>query len=176
MFTRDCRGNRASTYVPLLIPKESVTIPTKLLPSGARISIIGFGTYLDHDVTNWYFIVPDYATVTLLSSTTTKRKLAEAIRDSGIPREVIFVTSQLWLELQTGSGQHINEDTSTCSCAQALVAISLTRDIVPLPTSANTKRQKENLDAINVNGQLERLVALHDYFDPDWGTNPDEKV
>ncbi|KAF1775390.1 NADP-dependent oxidoreductase domain [Phytophthora cactorum] len=35
----------------------SMTIPTKVLPSGARIPIIGFGAYLENDVSNSYNIV-----------------------------------------------------------------------------------------------------------------------
>ncbi|KAF1775398.1 NADP-dependent oxidoreductase domain [Phytophthora cactorum] len=55
--------------------------------------------------------------------------------------------------------------------AQVLVAFSLARDIVPLPKSANTKHQKENLEAVNVKlsaEQVERLLALDEYYVTDW--------
>jgi diketogulonate reductase-like aldo/keto reductase len=63
--------------------------------------------------------------------------------------------------------------------AQVLVAFSLARDIVPLPKSANTKRQKENLEAINVQlsgDQMQRLEALEEYLVTDWDPIRDEEV
>lgn len=65
------------------------------------------------------------------------------------------------------------------SPAQVLVAFSLANDIIPLPKSANAKRQKDNLEAINVKlsaEQVERLAALDEYFVTDWDPIRDEEV
>jgi diketogulonate reductase-like aldo/keto reductase len=275
----------------------SVMIPTKTLPSGARMPIIGFGAYLENDVSNSYNIVlsalkQGYRHIDTAQLYHNEAAVGRAVRDSGIPREEVFVTSKLFLtdwgykralasvkrsnekiglgyidlfllhapgeaatraetwraveELQQQgilkdigvsnfSGAHIDKLMKTATVkpcvnqievhpwltrpetvkycqehdivvdysplvkafkmkdptlnevanevgatpAQVLVAFSLARDIVPLPKSANTKRQKENLEAINVQlsgDQMQRLEALEEYLVTDWDPIRDEEV
>ncbi|KAG3113625.1 hypothetical protein PI124_g5729 [Phytophthora idaei] len=262
-----------------------MTTPTKVLPSGARIPIIGFGAYLENDISNSYNIVlsalkQGYRHIDTAQLYHNEAEVGRAVRDSGIPREEIFVTSKLFLTdwgneralnsikksnqkigigyidlfllhapgdaatraetwraveelheqgtlndigVSNFSGAHIDKLMKTAKVepavnqievhpwltrqetvkycqdhdiivqaysplvkgykmrdptlieiankvkatpAQVLVAFSLARDIVPLPTSANTKHQKENLEAVNVKlsaEQVERLLALDEY-------------
>ncbi|POM60713.1 putative aldehyde reductase [Phytophthora palmivora] len=276
----------------------SVTVPTKTLPSGAQIPVIGFGAYLENDVSNSYNIVlsalkQGYRHIDTAQLYHNEAAVGQAVRDSGIPREEIFVTSKLFLtdwgyeralaSIKTSnekiglgyidlfllhapgdaatraetwrtveelheqdilkdvgvsnfSGAHIDKLMKTARVkpsvnqievhpwltrpetvkycqehdiiveaysplvkgykmkdstlneiasevgatpAQVLVAFSLDRDIVPLPKSANTKRQKENLEAINVKlstEQVERLMALDEYYVTDWDPIRDEEV
>eukprot|EP00644_Phytophthora_capsici_P012054 jgi/Phyca11/106287/e_gw1.12.272.1 len=276
----------------------SVSVPTKVLPSGARIPVIGFGAYLENDVSNSYNIVlsalkQGYRHIDTAQLYHNEAEVGRAVRDSGIPREEIFVTSKLFLtdwgytralksikksnekiglgyidlfllhapgdsstradtwraveELQAQgilkdigvsnfSGAHIDKLMKTAkvkpavnqievhpwltrpetvkycqdhdiivqaysplvkgykmrdstlneianevgaSPSQVLVAFSLARDIIPLPKSANTKRQKENLEAVNVKlstEQVERLMALDEYYVTDWDPIRDEEV
>ncbi|KAG7387864.1 hypothetical protein PHYBOEH_008104, partial [Phytophthora boehmeriae] len=65
------------------------------------------------------------------------------------------------------------------SPAQVLVAFSLANDFVPLPKSAHTQRQKDNLEAINLHlspTQLARLSSLDEYFVTDWDPIKDEDI
>ncbi|EGZ19468.1 hypothetical protein PHYSODRAFT_327725 [Phytophthora sojae] len=258
-------------------------MPTKTLPSGAQIPVIGFGAYLDNDVDNSYNIVlsalkQGYRHIDTAQLYHNKAEVGRAVRDSGIPREEIFVTSKLyltdwgykralasvrrsndkiglgyidlfllhapgdaatraetWLALEELHEQGILKDIGVsnfsavnqielhpwltrpetvqyckengilveaysplvkafkmkdatlneianevgASPAQVLVAFSLANDIIPLPKSANAKRQKDNLEAINVKlsaEQVERLAALDEYFVTDWDPIRDEEV
>ncbi|KAK1944290.1 putative oxidoreductase C2F3.05c [Phytophthora citrophthora] len=276
----------------------SVHVPTKVLPSGARIPIIGFGAYLENDVSNSYNIVlsalkQGYRHIDTAQLYHNEAEVGRAVRDSGIPREEIFVTSKLFLTdwgytkalksikksnqkiglgyidlfllhapgdsatradtwraveelhdqgilkdigVSNFSGAHIDKLMKTAKVkpavnqievhpwltrpetvkycqdhdiivqaysplvkgykmkdstlneianevgatpSQVLVAFSLARDIVPLPKSANTKRQRENLEAINVKvsaEQVEKLMALDEYYVTDWDPIRDEEV
>ncbi|KAG1713577.1 hypothetical protein DVH05_001364 [Phytophthora capsici] len=276
----------------------SVSVPTKVLPSGARIPVIGFGAYLENDVSNSYNIVlsalkQGYRHIDTAQLYHNEAEVGRAVRDSGIPREEIFVTSKLFLTdwgytralksikksnekiglgyidlfllhapgdsstradtwraveelhaqgilkdigVSNFSGAHIDKLMKTAkvkpavnqievhpwltrpetvkycqdhdiivqaysplvkgykmrdstlneianevgaSPSQVLVAFSLARDIIPLPKSANTKRQKENLEAVNVKlstEQVERLMALDEYYVTDWDPIRDEEV
>ncbi|ETI32531.1 hypothetical protein F441_20555 [Phytophthora nicotianae CJ01A1] len=276
----------------------SVAIPTKVLPSGARIPVIGFGAYLENDVTNSYNIVlsalkQGYRHIDTAQLYHNEAEVGRAVRDSGIPREEIFVTSKLFLidwgykraldsikksnqkiglgyidlfllhapgdaatraetwraveelheqgilkdiGVSNFSGAHIDKLMKTAKVkpavnqievhpwltrpetvkycqdhdiivqaysplvkgykmrdstlieianevnatpAQVLVAFSLARNIIPLPKSANTKRQKENLESTNVKlsaEQLDKLMALDEYYVTDWDPIRDEEV
>ncbi|ETK72895.1 hypothetical protein L915_20103 [Phytophthora nicotianae] len=276
----------------------SVAIPTKVLPSGARIPVIGFGAYLENDVTNSYNIVlsalkQGYRHIDTAQLYHNEPEVGRAVRDSGIPREEIFVTSKLFLidwgykraldsikksnqkiglgyidlfllhapgdaatraetwraveelheqgilkdiGVSNFSGAHIDKLMKTAKVkpavnqievhpwltrpetvkycqdhdiivqaysplvkgykmrdstlieianevnatpAQVLVAFSLARNIIPLPKSANTKRQKENLESTNVKlsaEQLDKLMALDEYYVTDWDPIRDEEV
>ncbi|KAL3662009.1 hypothetical protein V7S43_012816 [Phytophthora oleae] len=276
----------------------SAAVPTKVLPSGARIPVIGFGAYLENDVSNSYSIVlsalkQGYRHIDTAQLYHNEAEVGRAVRDSGIPRKEIFVTSKLFLTdwgykkalasikksnqkiglghidlfllhapgdsatradtwraveelhdqgilkdigVSNFSGAHIDKLMKTAKVkpavnqievhpwltrpetakycqdhdiivqaysplvkgykmrdstlneianevgatpAQVLVAFSLARDIVPLPKSANPKRQKENLEAVNVNlsaEQVERLMGLDEYYVTDWDPIRDEEV
>ncbi|KUF84484.1 putative oxidoreductase C2F3.05c [Phytophthora nicotianae] len=276
----------------------SVAISTKVLPSGARIPVIGFGAYLENDVTNSYNIVlsalkQGYRHIDTAQLYHNEAEVGRAVRDSGIPREEIFVTSKLFLidwgykraldsikksnqkiglgyidlfllhapgdaatraetwraveelheqgilkdiGVSNFSGAHIDKLMKTAKVkpavnqievhpwltrpetvkycqdhdiivqaysplvkgykmrdstlieianevnatpAQVLVAFSLARNIIPLPKSANTKRQKENLESTNVKlsaEQLDKLMALDEYYVTDWDPIRDEEV
>lgn len=275
-----------------------VTIPTKTLPSGAQIPVIGLGAYMASDVSNTYSIVLSalklgYRHIDTAQLYHNETEVGRAVRDSGIPRNEIFVTSKLfntnwgykqalattkasneklglgyidlfllhapgdattraetWRALEdlhdqgmlkdigvsNFSGAHIDKLMKTAkikpavnqievhpwltrpetvqyckdhdiivevysplvkalkmkdrtllevanevdaSPAQVLVAFSLANDIIPLPKSAHTKRQKDNLEAINLKlspAQVARLAALDEYFVTDLDPIRDEEV
>ncbi|KAE9323920.1 hypothetical protein PR003_g16858 [Phytophthora rubi] len=276
----------------------SVRIPTKTLPSGAQIPIIGFGAYLENDIANSYNIVlsalkQGYRHIDTAQLYHNEAEVGRAVRDSGISRQEIFVTSKLFLTdwgykralasvkrsnekiglgytdlfllhapgdaatraetwraleelheqgilkdigVSNFSGAHIDKLMKTAtvkpavnqielhpwltrpetveycrdhdiiveaysplvkafkmkdptlneianevgaSPAQVLVAFGLANDIIPLPKSANTKHQKDNLEAINVKlsaEQVNRLAELDEYFVTDWDPIRDEEV
>ncbi|KAL4172600.1 hypothetical protein KRP22_007764 [Phytophthora ramorum] len=80
----------------------SVTIPTKMLPSGAQIPVIGFGAYLESHVSDSYNVVlsalkQGYRHIDSAQLYHNEAAVGQAVRDSGIPREGLFVTSKLFL-------------------------------------------------------------------------------
>ncbi|KAG6953348.1 hypothetical protein JG688_00012863, partial [Phytophthora aleatoria] len=228
-----------------------MTIPTKVLLSGARIPIIGFGAYLENDVSNSYNIVlsalkQGYRHIhtaqlyhneaegnerALNSIKKSNQKiglgyidlfLLHAPGDAATRAETWRAVEELHeqdilndIGVSNFSGAHIDKLMKTAKVkpavnqievhpwltlkgykmrdptlieiankvkatpAQVLVAFSLARDIVPLPKSANTKHQKENLEAVNVKlsaEQVERLLALDEYYVTDWDPIRDEDV
>ncbi|KAG2939680.1 hypothetical protein PC117_g10850 [Phytophthora cactorum] len=243
-----------------------MTIPTKVLPSGARIPIIGFGAYLENDVSNSYNIVLSalkqgyrhidtaqlyhneaevgikksnqkiglgYIDLFLLhapgdaATRAENWRAVEELHEQGILNDIgvsnfsgahidkLMKTAKVkpavnqievhpWLTRQETvkycqdhdiivqaysplvKGYKMRDPTLIeiankvkATPAQVLVAFSLARDIVPLPKSANTKHQKENLEAVNVKlsaEQVERLLALDEYYVTDWDPTRDEDV
>ncbi|KAG2781929.1 hypothetical protein PC129_g9734 [Phytophthora cactorum] len=258
-----------------------MTIPTKVLPSGARIPIIGFGAYLENDVSNSYnivlsalkqgyrhidtaqlyhneaevgeFFLTDWGNEKALNSIKKSNqkiglgyidlfllhapgdaatraenwRAVEELHEQGILNDIgvsnfsgahidkLMKTAKVkpavnqievhpWLTRQETvkycqdhdiivqaysplvKGYKMRDPTLIeiankvkATPAQVLVAFSLARDIVPLPKSANTKHQKENLEAVNVKlsaEQVERLLALDEYYVTDWDPTRDEDV
>ncbi|KAL4157043.1 hypothetical protein PRNP1_006069 [Phytophthora ramorum] len=77
----------------------SVTIPTKMLPSGAQIPVIGFGAYLESHVSDSYNVVlsalkQGYRHIDSAQLYHNEAAVGQAVR---IPREGLFVTSKLFL-------------------------------------------------------------------------------
>ncbi|KAF1775369.1 NADP-dependent oxidoreductase domain [Phytophthora cactorum] len=63
--------------------------------------------------------------------------------------------------------------------AQVLVAFSLANDFITLPKSVDARRQKPNLDAVNVklsSEQVEKLAALDEYLVVGWDPTKDHAV
>ncbi|RLN05908.1 hypothetical protein BBO99_00006740 [Phytophthora kernoviae] len=80
----------------------SVDIPTKTLPSGAKIPTVGLGVYRSEPGAETYNAVLSalklgYRLVDTAQYYENEADVGRAIRDSGIPREEIFVTTKLFI-------------------------------------------------------------------------------
>ncbi|KAG6963256.1 hypothetical protein JG688_00008231 [Phytophthora aleatoria] len=273
-------------------------VPTKTLPSGAKIPIIGLGVYLSKPGGETYIAVLSalklgYRHIDTAQYYENEADVGRAIRDSGVPREEIFVTSKLFIDNwgyekalaatkesneKLGLGYidlfllHAPGDASTrdeswraleelqeqgmlkdigvsnfseahlekflktarvkpavnqvelhpwmmrqslvkyckehdillqaysplararkmedptpleiandvgATPAQVLVAFSLANDFITLPKSVDARRQKPNLDAVNVklsSEQVEKLAALDEYLAVGWDPTKDHAV
>ncbi|KAL3667635.1 hypothetical protein V7S43_007189 [Phytophthora oleae] len=81
----------------------SANIPTKTLPSGAKIPVIGLGVYKAEPGAEAYNAVLSalklgYRHVDTAQFYRNEGDVGRAIRDSGIPRDEIFVTSKLFTD------------------------------------------------------------------------------
>jgi diketogulonate reductase-like aldo/keto reductase len=80
----------------------AVTVPTKTLPSGAKIPALGLGVYQSEPGAETYDAVVSalkrgYRHIDTAQYYENEADVGRAVRDSGIPREQIFVTSKLFL-------------------------------------------------------------------------------
>ncbi|POM68551.1 Putative aldehyde reductase [Phytophthora palmivora] len=81
----------------------SANIPTKTLPSGAKIPVVGLGVYLSEPGAETYDAVVSalkqgYRHIDTAQFYQNEADVGRAIKDSGIPREEIFVTSKLFVQ------------------------------------------------------------------------------
>ncbi|KAF4043295.1 Aldo/keto reductase family [Phytophthora infestans] len=79
----------------------SVNVPTKILPSGARIPMIGLGVYQSEPGPETYNAILTslklgYRHIDTAEIYGNEEDVGRAVRDSGIPREEIFVTTKLF--------------------------------------------------------------------------------
>ncbi|GMF25624.1 unnamed protein product [Phytophthora fragariaefolia] len=79
-----------------------VNIPTKTLPSGAEMPMIGLGVYLSEPGAETYNAVLSalnlgYRHIDTAQYYENEADVGRAIRDSGIPREDVFVTTKLFI-------------------------------------------------------------------------------
>ncbi|GAB9467992.1 Voltage-gated ion channel [Globisporangium polare] len=80
----------------------SVDVPTKKLPSGASIPVVGLGVYQSEPGAETYDAVASalklgYRHVDTAQYYQNEADVGKAVRDSGLPREQVFVTSKLFL-------------------------------------------------------------------------------
>ncbi|KAL4157024.1 hypothetical protein PRNP1_006050 [Phytophthora ramorum] len=80
----------------------SVTIPSKKLPSGAEIPMLGLGVYLSEPGVETYNAVLSalkhgYRHIDTAQYYENEADVGRAVRDSGIPREEVFVTTKLFI-------------------------------------------------------------------------------
>jgi diketogulonate reductase-like aldo/keto reductase len=80
----------------------SVQVPTKKLPSGATIPVVGLGVYRSEPGAETYDAVASalklgYRHIDTAQFYANEADVGKAVRDSGIPREDIFVTSKLFV-------------------------------------------------------------------------------
>ncbi|KAG7378974.1 hypothetical protein PHYPSEUDO_009262 [Phytophthora pseudosyringae] len=80
----------------------SVNVPTKTLPSGAKIPALGLGVYQSEPGPETYNAVlaalkVGYRHIDTAQYYENEADVGRAVKDSGIPREEIFVTSKLFL-------------------------------------------------------------------------------
>lgn len=81
----------------------AISVPFKLLPSGAQIPAIGFGVYLSEPGAETYDAVRTalnlgYRHIDTAEVYQNEADVGRAVRDSGIPRDQVFVTSKIFLE------------------------------------------------------------------------------
>jgi diketogulonate reductase-like aldo/keto reductase len=81
----------------------AVNVPFKLLPSGAKIPAVGFGVYLSEPGAETYDAVSaalklGYRHIDTAEAYKNETDVGRAVRDSGIPREQVFVTSKIFLQ------------------------------------------------------------------------------
>ncbi|KAG7376497.1 hypothetical protein PHYPSEUDO_013295 [Phytophthora pseudosyringae] len=81
----------------------SVSVPSKLLPSGAQIPVIGLGVYKAEPGAEAYNAVLaalklGYRHIDTAQFYQNEADVGRAVRDSGIPRAEIFVTSKLFTD------------------------------------------------------------------------------
>ncbi|RLN59438.1 hypothetical protein BBP00_00006494 [Phytophthora kernoviae] len=81
----------------------SADIPTKTLPSGAKIPVVGLGVYLSEPGAETYNAVLSalqlgYRHIDTAQYYQNEADVGRAVKDSGIPREEIFVTSKLFVQ------------------------------------------------------------------------------
>ncbi|KAG6963259.1 hypothetical protein JG688_00008232 [Phytophthora aleatoria] len=81
----------------------SAIIPTKTLPSGAKIPVVGLGVFQSEPGAESYNAVLSALTLGYRHIDTAQyyqneADVGRAIKDSGIPREEIFVTSKLFIQ------------------------------------------------------------------------------
>lgn len=84
----------------------SIQVPTKTLPSGAAIPSIGFGVFQSAPGRETYRAVLEALRVGYRHIDTAvvygnERDVGEAVRDSGLPRQEVFVTSKIILNVWT---------------------------------------------------------------------------
>ncbi|KAL3662031.1 hypothetical protein V7S43_012838 [Phytophthora oleae] len=80
----------------------TANIPTKTLPSGAKMPMIGLGVYLSEPGAETYNAVLSalklgYRHIDTAQYYDNEADVGRAIRDSGIPREEVFVTTKLFI-------------------------------------------------------------------------------
>lgn len=85
------------------IELEEMTIQTKKLNDGVEIPVYGFGTFQIPADGSTYKAVREALDLGIRHIDTAvayfnEQEVGQAIRESGIPREEIFVTSKLWLQ------------------------------------------------------------------------------
>ena len=85
------------------IELEEMTMQTKKLNDGVKIPIYGFGTFQIPADGSTYKAVREALDLGIRHIDTAvayfnEQEVGQAIRESGIPREEIFVTSKLWLQ------------------------------------------------------------------------------
>lgn len=85
------------------------TIPTKTLPSGHKIPSLGLGVYESEPGDETYYAVLTalkigYRHIDTAQHYKNEEDVGRAVRDSGIPREEVFVTSKVLLERWTYNG------------------------------------------------------------------------
>ncbi|KAE8963643.1 hypothetical protein PR001_g29240 [Phytophthora rubi] len=90
----------ATTQAPL--PTMSACIETKTLPSGAKIPVLGLGVKLSEPGAETYNAVLSalklgYRHIDTAQYYANEADVGRAIKDSGIPREEVFVTSKLFI-------------------------------------------------------------------------------
>ncbi|KAF1332823.1 putative aldehyde reductase, partial [Globisporangium splendens] len=81
---------------------SAIHVPTKTLPSGANIPTVGLGVYLSEPGAETYDAVASalklgYRHIDTAQYYANEADVGKAIRDSGIPRDQVFVTSKLFL-------------------------------------------------------------------------------
>ncbi|ETK95571.1 hypothetical protein L915_01513 [Phytophthora nicotianae] len=81
----------------------SVTVPTKTLPSGAEISVIGLGVYKAEPGAEAYDAVLlalklGYRHIDTAQFYQNEADVGRAVRDSGVPRRESFITSKLFTD------------------------------------------------------------------------------
>eukprot|EP00644_Phytophthora_capsici_P012030 jgi/Phyca11/505292/fgenesh2_kg.PHYCAscaffold_12_\ len=81
----------------------SANIATKTLPSGAKIPVVGLGVYLSEPGAETYNAVLSalklgYRHIDTAQYYQNEADVGRAVKDSGIPREEIFVTSKLFVQ------------------------------------------------------------------------------
>ncbi|GMF09873.1 unnamed protein product [Phytophthora lilii] len=81
----------------------SASIATKTLPSGAKIPVVGLGVYLSEPGAETYNAVLSalqlgYRHIDTAQYYQNEADVGRAVKDSGIPREEVFVTSKLFVQ------------------------------------------------------------------------------
>jgi diketogulonate reductase-like aldo/keto reductase len=75
---------------------STVVVPTKQLPSGAEIPVVGFGAYLSDYAGVLSALRLGYRHIDTAEDYENEEDVGRAVRDSGIPREQIFITSKVF--------------------------------------------------------------------------------
>uniref|UniRef100_K3WD22 NADP-dependent oxidoreductase domain-containing protein n=1 Tax=Globisporangium ultimum (strain ATCC 200006 / CBS 805.95 / DAOM BR144) TaxID=431595 RepID=K3WD22_GLOUD len=81
---------------------SAIHVPPKTLPSGAKIPVVGLGVYLSEPGAETYDAVLSalklgYRHIDTAQYYANEADVGKAVRDSGIPRDQVFVTSKLFL-------------------------------------------------------------------------------
>lgn len=74
----------------------SVSVPSVPLPSGAQIPVVGFGAYLADYAAVLSALQLGYRHIDTAEDYENEEAVGQAVRDSGVPREQIFVTSKVF--------------------------------------------------------------------------------
>ncbi|KAF1332850.1 Aldehyde reductase, partial [Globisporangium splendens] len=101
----------------------TVQVPTVKLPSGASIPVVGLGVYESEPGTETYDAVASalklgYRHVDTAQYYKNEEDVGRAVRDSGIPRDQVFVTSKLFLD-------HWGYDKATAATKESIAKLGL---------------------------------------------------